>query len=827
MKIRYFYVCVLCFIIFSNNSKAQNAQAKCDSAFAHQIVLPYFSSNDSTCHLGDDFEDTNTVACGNTTYLSGEDRLYAFTALTSGNIQINVNTTTTYVGIFAFVGCPTSGTCAGTQTGITGQENLTFYAIAGITYYIIIDTWDPPSCIPSYNIYIGPATGPTVQDCAGAIPITTCHYVQDSVYTGTGNVLNEIDTANCCLKAGEENDVWYTFTVYQSGDLNFTLTPFDFYNDYNWAVFNLTNKSCDSIFSDSSMLVSCNMAGHPNSTGANGMGTTNSEGLLGSQYNAVIPVLAGETYAIIVNYFPNLNVTQTGYTLDFCSSTAILFDSIPPQFSSVNTNINCISDTIRINFDKKIKCNSIQLSDFALTGPAGTYTLLSMSSTCDNNAIGDSSFLLTVSPPVNRNGIYNLYINGNIFDLSNYELVTPVDYSFYFPGMIATTDSITNASCTQSNGAAYETVSNGSGSYIYSWTPIASNSYSITGVPSGVYTFSVYDAATGCTLDTNVSIGNVDTLSALLIDSSVTCFGGNNGSALVLTSGGSGNYSYFWSPSGNTTASITNQIAGAYTIIVSDTNGCSYTIIDSIIQPSQLIANAGVNDTICFGYSFTLGTIYPAHGGNAPYKFLWSPTTALSDSTNPNPSANPVTTTTYLLTVTDSNGCTASSSVTIKVNPLPPTPIITLNGNILSSTLAVGYQWYLNENIISGATSQTYPLNQFGAYTVQITDSNGCKSTSLPFGYVGIPDVDNSQLPLSIFPNPNTGRFEISLNLIAVQHFNIGVYNISGQNVYSENKTITAGKYSESFDFSGLAKGIYVLRMTSEQFTSNRKIVIE
>jgi hypothetical protein len=819
MKVPYFFISALCCILFSNIAVAQNAASKCDSAYAHQLTLPYYSPNDSTKGLGDDFEDTNTVACGNTSYLTGEDRLYAFTALTSQNIQINVNTTTQYVGIFVYAGCPTSGSCVTAQSGQSGMESITFYAIAGITYYVIIDSWNPPSYIQSYSIYIGPPAPFNVQDCIGAIPITHCHYIQDSAYTGTGYVQNEIDTAICCLKAGEENDVWYTFTVQQSGNLNFTISPFDFPDDYNWAVYNLTGKSCDSIYYDSSMLVSCNGPGFPGPTGANG--------LIGPEYNPVIPVLAGETYAIIVNYHPNLNVTQTGYIIDFCSSTAVLFDTIPPQFSSINNNINCLSDTIRINFSEKIKCGSIQLSYFALTGPDGAYTLLSMSSACDNNAAGDSTFLLTVSPPINHYGIYHLYINGPISDLSNNVMVTPFDYSFYFNGLIATSDSTQSASCMQSNGAAYESVSNGSGAYIYSWSPIASNNYSITGVTSGVYTFTVFDATTGCILDTNVIIGNADTLTAMLLDSSITCFGGNNGSALVLASGGHGNYTYLWSPSGSTTASITNQTAGPFTITVSDTSGCSFTIVDSITQPNILVANAGNNDTICNGYHITLGSIYPASGGTPPYRFLWSPSTALSDTTNPNPIANPSSTTTYNLTVTDSNGCTATSSITIKVNPLPTKPVITLNGNILSSTQAVGYQWYLNENIISGATSQTYPLNLFGAYTVTITDSNGCQATSLPFGYVGIPDVNNSNLPISVFPNPSTGRFEIALNLNKVQHFNISLYDITGQKVFTETKTITSGKYSESFDFSKLAKGIYTLNMISEQYISNRKIVIE
>ena len=82
----------------------QNPAAKCADALTHQINIPYSSSNDSTCHLGNDFLDTNTVPCGNTSYLGGEDRLYAFTANTSGNIQIRINTSTQWVGIFVYVG---------------------------------------------------------------------------------------------------------------------------------------------------------------------------------------------------------------------------------------------------------------------------------------------------------------------------------------------------------------------------------------------------------------------------------------------------------------------------------------------------------------------------------------------------------------------------------------------------------------------------------------------------------------------------------------------------------------------------------------------------
>jgi hypothetical protein len=59
-------------------------------------------------------------------------------------------------------------------------------------------------------------------------------------------------------------------------------------------------------------------------------------------------------------------------------------------------------------------------------------------------------------------------------------------------------------------------------------------------------------------------------------------------------------------------------------------------------------------------------------------------------------------------------------------NPAPAIPTVSQNGNILSSTTAVTYQWYKNGDLISGAISQTYNATQSGVYVVRITDSNGC-----------------------------------------------------------------------------------------------------
>jgi hypothetical protein len=60
-----------------------------------------------------------------------------------------------------------------------------------------------------------------------------------------------------------------------------------------------------------------------------------------------------------------------------------------------------------------------------------------------------------------------------------------------------------------------------------------------------------------------------------------------------------------------------------------------------------------------------------AQGGSAPYSYAWSPSATLSSATSANPSATPVSTTKYFVTVTDGKGCVAIDSVTITVNPAP------------------------------------------------------------------------------------------------------------------------------------------------------------
>jgi len=119
------------------------------------------------------------------------------------------------------------------------------------------------------------------------------------------------------------------------------------------------------------MMVSCNSSAPFGATGTNAAGTLNFQGPgWGTAFNAPIPVVAGQTYVIMIsNWFG----TAGGFTINFSASTAVIFDNIPPVLQSVNP-VGCNSTTLTFNFSENIFMQHHSNSDFTLTGPGSPYT---------------------------------------------------------------------------------------------------------------------------------------------------------------------------------------------------------------------------------------------------------------------------------------------------------------------------------------------------------------------------------------------------------------------------------------------------------------------
>jgi hypothetical protein len=149
-------------------------------------------------------------------------------------------------------------------------------------------------------------------------------------------------------------------------------------------------------------------------------------------------------------------------------------------------------------------------------------------------------------------------------------------------------------------------------------------------------------------------------------------------------------------------------------------------------------------------------------------------------------------------------------------------PVITLSSNILTSTSAAKYQWYINDSLLTGETSQTDTAFVTGVYTVVTTDSFGCSQTSNAISY----NSGKGAISLTAHPNPNNGSFEVNFITGKAGNVDLFLYNVLGQEVYHQYYGNTAGTYSAQVNATGLASGVYMLKIQVGKDAYTDKILI-
>lgn len=198
---------------------------------------------------------------------------------------------------------------------------------------------------------------------------------------------------------------------------------------------------------------------------------------------------------------------------------------------------------------------------------------------------------------------------------------------------------------------------------------------------------------------------------------------------------------------------------------------------------SPAVVNVPVQ-SVCQGDSISVRpTII---GGIRPFTYFWSAVDFPFVSTDSIPKFGPDTTRQWILTLTDSVGCTSETPFIIFVRPAPAKPSIIRAGFVLSSSIiASKYQWYVDGKAIPGAVGKSYLLDtsklKSGWILVEVRDAAGCasRSDSLQIGAItsveSLPDSD-----WSVFPQPVSDRLTLHGGDGSVPEL-IEIYSVLGE----------------------------------------------
>ena len=292
------------------------------------------------------------------------------------------------------------------------------------------------------------------------------------------------------------------------------------------------------------------------------------------------------------------------------------------------------------------------------------------------------------------------------------------------------------------NGAVDITVSGGTPGYLYLWTTIDGsgldpNAEDQTGLTAGTYEVEITDA-NGCTITETVIIDGPQSALTITITSQVNelCFGDANGEINISVSGGTTEYSYLWS-NGQPTQDLFNLYPGTYSVLVTDTNGCTATASATITGPDEELTSEITSQTAVLCYEDNSGEIdLTVNGGTPDYTYLWS-TTDGSGLVVDAEDQTELSAGTYEVLITDENGCVTNNIVMISEaqSGLDATIISQVDMECVGSGSVIieanggtlPYEFTLN-----GVTTQNNgSFNDLaeGNNTIIVEDANGCSFT--------------------------------------------------------------------------------------------------
>lgn len=297
------------------------------------------------------------------------------------------------------------------------------------------------------------------------------------------------------------------------------------------------------------------------------------------------------------------------------------------------------------------------------------------------------------------------------------------------------------------------------------------------------------------------------------------------------------------------TGTSTYTTTGTYVDTLSTSNGC-----DSVVTTNLTIYNlitSSVSPTICTGESWSIGTsIYTTTGtyidtliaangcdslvttnltvsSLAASSSSQSPTICTGESWTVGASTYNITGT-YIDTLVAANGCDSVVTTNLTINSLPDTSITQTDSILTANNPTATYQWIDCATMmpITGETNQSFSITTDGNYAVEVT-ANGCSDTSACFSVITSSIFQPTEVPVSIYPNPNTGEFSIQFSPSLTGNTSIEIIGVDGRSIYEKSFEDLQFLKNKTVRLQNIASGVYFVKLWVGKKLSTTKLIIK
>lgn len=362
-------------------------------------------------------------------------------------------------------------------------------------------------------------------------------------------------------------------------------------------------------------------------------------------------------------------------------------------------------------------------------------------------------------------------------------------YTITEPTAISATTTPVDAACGLSNGSATVNPSGGTPTYSYLWNNNATGQ-TASNLASGAYTVTVSDSK-GCTGTATVTINNPNSPNVTILNSTPAGCGKTDGTATASGSAGTGPYTYSWSNS-STGSLVSNLGAGTYVVTVTDSKNCNSTASVTITNPNAPTATSTSTAASCGQND---GTATVSGSPVSTYTYLWSPgggTTA---------TINNLAGGTYTVTISDANGCSATTTAVVTPSPKPTanfTPSVLVGGAPLDVTFtntssgATIYYWSFGDgqvDLINQNPSHIYTID--GKYNSCLVAKSAsgcldslCRTIEVISDTISIPNV--------FTPNGDNINDVFVIFARGFQNLEVSIFDRWGLKMWSSSGTTSA-----------------------------------